>query len=89
MAKIKHVGLRADRLRREPDEKRFADEWRKQNSFDPPLLAQMLGDGLRPSTDVTQRDAEVAATVIQWLGSHVGSHFVDECRKLPRARRVG
>ena len=35
----------------------------------------MSGDGNKP-VDITQRDATVAAAVIQWLGSHVGRGFL-------------
>ena len=31
--------------------------------------------------DITQRDADVAATVIQWLGSNIGQSFLYEVEK--------
>jgi hypothetical protein len=39
------------------------------------LLAKNCND---PNGEVTDRDREVAATVIQWLGSPVGQDFVAE-----------
>ena len=41
-------------------------------------LDYLLATDNRPCGDVTPRDAEVAATVIQWLGSPVGQRFVKE-----------
>ncbi len=69
MAKIKHEGLHADRLlprADNPRERAFAAEWKKQA---PGTLGHLIGDH-------TQRDAEVAATIIQWLGSNVGMSFI-------------
>jgi hypothetical protein len=37
-----------------------------------------------PMGEVTNRDREVAATVIQWLGSPVGQSFVKECQQQKR-----
>lgn len=34
-----------------------------------------------PLVQPSQRDAEVAATLIQWLGTNVGRAFVDECEE--------
>lgn len=36
---------------------------------------------------ISQRDAFVAATVIQWLGSNVGGAFLFECEKAIRVAR--
>jgi hypothetical protein len=35
--------------------------------------------GVEEFCELTQRDATVAATVIQWLGSNVGWSFLNEC----------
>ncbi len=43
-----------------------------------------MGDGSRPG-EITQRDATVAASVIQWLGSHVGQGFLAEVLSKPEA----
>lgn len=37
----------------------------------------MMGNGKDPA-EVSDRDREVAATVIQWLGSPVGNNFLRE-----------
>ena len=78
-------GLRQKRFKNNPMEKAFAVAWEKQNLslYDKPdgrgtldyLLAK---DCNRPHGEVTDRDREVAATVIQWLGSPVGQCFVKE-----------
>ncbi len=72
--KVKHVGLNNYRLRREPLEKVFAEEWEKMA---PTTLGYLLCGQEREYHDYTPRDAEVAATIIQWLGSPVGSSFVE------------
>lgn len=40
-------------------------------------IAAELGNGKDP-VEVSDRDREVAATVIQWLGSPVGNNFLRE-----------
>lgn len=78
--KIKHDGLRTNRLHREPLERIFADEWAKLNASvigGNVLLDHVLAvDANHPKGEVKQRDATVAATVIQWLGTHVGQGFL-------------
>lgn len=37
---------------------------------------------------VTQRDAEVAATVVQWLGTNCGGAFLAECERQVKAARA-
>lgn len=77
--KKKHQGLSADRYKNNPLEKRFAEEWQLYNearSHD--TLAYLLDpsgqlfDPIEPS----KNDRRVANTVIQWLGSPIGMHFV-------------
>jgi hypothetical protein len=78
--KIKHEGLNKHRLSREPLEKIYARKWAEANDRRPGMphgtLQYLLGDDNRPLDELDQRDAEVAATVIQWLGSPVGQFFV-------------
>jgi hypothetical protein len=84
---VKHEGLREYRFKENPEEKRFADAWKKENSREgliTPLMDHMLGNGTQPVT-ATQREATVAATVIQWLGSPVGQCFL---RDLSYERKV-
>lgn len=74
MAKIKHVSAHQHRLKFNPLERRWAKAWKHQN--DGAVLT--LYDLLRPISPagICQRDATVAATVVQWLGSPVGQDFV-------------
>lgn len=71
-----HIGLAADRLHPKADNPRevaFAKLWSYENTPGPtrtPILASLVGK------DFTERDAQVAATVIQWLGSNVGISFL-------------
>jgi hypothetical protein len=83
-------GLHANRLWRDDRnalEKNFAEAWRRNNSDGVDLLAWMLGDGTRQAP-VSERDAIVAATVIQWLGSEVGQGFLSEAQSEPRLPRL-
>lgn len=64
-------GLHSHRLKREPEEKRFADAWDDED-----VLKHLLGDGVDALHDIGPRDEVVAATVIQWLGSEVGQSFL-------------
>lgn len=86
MKRIKHISLNGDRQKREKLELAFAKAWERQNK-ETHLLAYLLG-GAEAQTRiysgaqlelkfVSQRDAEVAATVVQWLGSEVGQHFLE------------
>jgi hypothetical protein len=64
------------RIKREPEEKRFAQAWANQQAFHH-TLAYLMGDGNAKAV-VSDRDHTVAATVIQWLGSSVGQSFLHE-----------
>jgi hypothetical protein len=78
------------RLRRKV-EKLFAESWEKQNVS---LLGGLDGKGTldyllakdcnHPNGEVTSRDRQVAATVIQWLGSPVGQNFIEEIEEEKR-----
>ena len=75
---MKYQGLRPYRHKDNPEEKRFAQAWSKENE-DGRLLAHLLDDrhaqgGYPP--EPSDRDHVVAATVIQWLGSPVGQGFL-------------
>lgn len=70
---MKARGLHSHRLKREPEEKRFAEAWDRED-----VLKHLLGDGIDAVRDIGPRDEVVAATVIQWLGSPVGQSFLRE-----------
>lgn len=78
------------------DERIYAAEWIKINrrfahgSREKWSLLERLmqPDDKKGYVVLTQRDAEVAACVIQWLGTNVGSGFVIECeRKIEELRK--
>lgn len=73
MQGIKHVGLCANRISRENNERLFAEAWAKEA---PRTLGYLLCGQDTRQHNYSQRDAEVAATVIQWLGSPVGAGFL-------------
>jgi hypothetical protein len=85
---IDHIGNRTYRFKDNPLERVFSEAWQKMN--DRPNISTLewnMGDGSRPGV-ITQRDATVAASVIQWLGSHVGQCFLADVLGQPEARPV-
>lgn len=72
---MKHEGLSVHRLPSNPLEAAFAEAWNKEA---PNTLGWLLCDQDKNDHEYTQRDATVAATIIQWLGSPVGQCFVQE-----------
>ena len=85
--KIRHEGKHKLRLRSPRSnalEVVFAKEWKKLQKSSR-LLETLMRDakGQRGRGDldemITQRDAVVAATIVQWLGSTVGQEFVYDC----------
>ena len=75
-------GLHTKRFKDNPEEERFALAWNGRNNKPGTpcgefLLEYILGDGIKPCK-VSARDREVAATVIQWLGSEIGQNFLEE-----------
>lgn len=76
-------GRHQHRFAANPLERAFAEAWETMNlnasgrSDGQGILDWLLvEDPKGPMGEVTDRDREVAATVIQWLGSHVGEIFV-------------
>ena len=86
---MKNKGRCQYRFNSNPLEKDFAEAWEELNSARP---GQINGRGtldhLLTETPneadgvVTERDREVAATVIQWLGSPVGQSFLMQVQNL-------
>ena len=84
---MKHEGFSAHRLsikNGNPREVAFARQWQQENDEttkrDPPLMCLVR--------DPTDRDAQVAATIIQWLGSNAGMCFLrDVIQKSPEVRQ--
>ena len=78
-------GINAHRLSREPREKQFADAWAKANR-DNQLLRYILdrSHDNRGRYFPSEVEQEVAATIIQWLGSPVGQGFLEDvCQDQP------
>jgi hypothetical protein len=80
---MRNKGLHQYRFKQNPLEKKFAKAWEQQNKeFERGTLDYLLAvDCNSPKGEVTKRDREVAATVIQWLGSPVGQGFIEEVFK--------
>lgn len=81
--KIKHIGKWPNRTKGRDFhaqlEKAFMDGWEAANKTDT-ILGYLLGDG-RSSVAPTQEQAELAASVVQWMGSPVGFSFMREILK--------
>jgi len=77
---MKHEGKFLYRLKDNRLEKAYHDAWVEENKGNlcrgVGILQWLMGDNNKPADDLTDRDALVAATVIQWLGSPVGQCFV-------------
>ena len=71
-----HRGLHTYRLASNPDEAKLAKAWAKLNEGNYPLLGYLLSIDNR-CEDFSERDAAVAATIIQWIGTPVGKEFIE------------
>lgn len=74
MTKLKHQGWSTHRFKDNPAEKAFATAWDTYN-VQGHTLEYLLGNGVQREP-ATPREIEVAATVVQWLGSPVGLCFL-------------
>lgn len=87
---MSHRALQRYRLRkirgRANPERVYAAAWLRITSRRKDYLAFILGPKCDP-VPYTRRDAEVAASVIQWLGTNVGLGFIIECEKKIDAMR--
>jgi hypothetical protein len=83
---MKNEGFHKERLgedRDNPREVAFAKRWEFENNGRP---GNHLIDHMIP--DATERDRQVAATVIQWLGSNCGMGFIyDTMEKEPKIKK--
>lgn len=91
----RHESRQMDRLRHGREEQIFLEQWQRINhrrtgwASGGVSLLELL---LRPSGQdiperATGRDAMVAATVIQWLGTNVGSGFLQCCLEAGKESR--
>jgi hypothetical protein len=70
---MKNKGLHQRRFFDNPLEQKFAEAWEKEADH---ILPFVLPENLNHCNDARSRDREVAATIIQWLGSPVGQGFL-------------
>lgn len=70
-------GLHEYRFKDNPHEQIASELWAKRN-----VLPDLLGDGSYGGrVHPTDREYQVAATLVQWLGSPVGRSFVRELQE--------
>jgi len=82
---LTHEGYSSHRLNSNPAERIFAEKWEEINTEGRDTLAWILNtysqaDGRQLKGVVSERDAKVAASVIQWLGSPVGQSWLQDVR---------
>ena len=83
--------LNARRFKENPLEKKFVEAWREKcnlaqgptDSGPNKQLEAMLSPNQPEMAQISDRDEQVAETVIQWLGSPVGQEFLREVLNLP------
>jgi hypothetical protein len=71
-------GFHTHRFRDNPEEQRFAEAWSKLNAVgrNVDYLLDASHADQRFTPEAPEREARIAATVIQWLGSPVGQIFL-------------
>lgn len=79
--------LNEHRLSSNPLEKRFLELWHEQNKFSGTLEWILSGGPVNERMTVSLRDAQVAATMMQWLGSPIGMAFLEETLGIPDLRK--
>lgn len=89
-----HNSLQQARLNRMP-EKVYADYWKKKNercggvNHGFTFLEWILAPNGDWPEEVSERDAAVAASIIQWLGTNCGLGFMSECeREIKRVEQL-
>lgn len=75
--KLIHKGVNHYRLNNSANRREavFCKQWRELNRLNPNFLSSLLG------REATQQDAEVAATVLQYLGTREGFKELEEMIK--------
>lgn len=85
--KPKHASLNFKRFNNNPLEKEFVKEWRELNKnvwtsrLDYKHLIYIVSPNQPELAAISDRDIQIAETVIQWLGSTVGQYFVKTVMK--------
>lgn len=80
----KWQGIHSGRYQREPMERAFAKAWQEfcessvATDGQPTLLDYLLTTDQQHPLPASDRDRQVACTVIQWLGSSVGQQFLSQ-----------
>lgn len=82
--KKSNKGIHRHRFKANPNEAKLASLWDKQCTYHS-TLDYLLGDGAKPA-EPSDRDRQVAATVIQWLGSPVGQCFLEDAGFVHKSR---
>ncbi len=83
MSEIKHIGNCPERRSIwNPREIAYAEEWETVN-HEHRYLILLLNQSGNDSfcSGISQRDAFVAATIIQWLGTNIGQGFIEKCQQ--------
>jgi hypothetical protein len=76
MDERKHIGFRPERTAFDKLEESLASTWLEKNRLFSDWTQMVLKNPSHPERPITKRDSQVAATVIQWLGTNNGFHFL-------------
>lgn len=80
-------GYYHERTKTSPHERIVAEIWETTMNRDPATVNQLIGK------HATIEQEKMAYTMIQWLGTNIGSHFMQRLQKamdeLPECRRCG
>lgn len=75
---LKIFGYHTHRFEQNPEERRFAEAWDRQQEHGRTLNYLLSESHDNRPVDVSPHDDKTAATLIQWLGSPVGQNFLRE-----------
>jgi len=90
MSNMKNKGLHQYRFKDNPEERLFAKAWEKANNHNTACdtIDYILSPDNNRPVSCSDRDREVAATVVQWLGTPVGQEFLRKRGYVHRSRKA-
>mgnify|MGYP003657566919 CR=1 FL=1 len=82
-------GTKTHRHERNPQEKIFHDKFivnNQQSCYVDTLVFGHRESSMMPNDYLTDREKMIVLNAIQWLGSPVGEHFLDQCGYVPKPK---
>ncbi len=75
-------GINSHRYKNNPQELKFAEEWQKLNNKGVARYIDYILSKDNTPCYASERDQEVACSIIQWLGSPCGQGFLKSVKEL-------